>query len=608
MSGRSRRALSSLGPPVHGRLSAKGEAVTQQSSEGPAGRAVGPLAALARSRLAFAGVGALSAAVNLLMLTGWVFMLEIYDRVLPSRSVPTLVGLVVVAGLLYAFLGLFDLLRTRILARIGDAFDQDVSGRAYRIVLERPLRRGASADGDQPLRDVDQVRAFLAGNGPAALFDLPWLPFYLLICFAFHFWIGVTALAGALLLIALTLGAELGTRRPIREAVGHALTRGALIDGGRRNAEIVQAMGMAARLHARWRDANGHYLARQRRAADVAGGMGVCSRIAAMTFHSGVLAVGAYLVIHQEATAGLIIASSILVARAVAPVELVIANWKSFVAARQSMARLRQVFSEHPESPARMPLPAPGSALAVEALSLVPPGGQRLVLQDVTFRLEAGTGLGVIGPSAAGKSSLARALVGAWRPGRGKIRLDGVDLGQWPAERLGRHVGYLPQDVELFTGSVAENIARLDPDASAERIIAAARAADVHEMILTLPEGYDTQVGPGGLALSGGQRQRLGLARALYGDPFLVVLDEPNANLDAEGEHALAKAIMGIRTRNGIVVVVAHRPSALACVDLVLALRDGRVAAFGPRDEVIRPVLAEPSPRRAESSPRLVAN
>jgi PrtD family type I secretion system ABC transporter len=570
---------------------------------------IGPFAALARCRMAFAGVAVLSAAVNVLMLTGSIFMLEVYDRVLPSRSVPTLIGLVVVACLLYSFMGTFDLIRTRILARIGDAFDAAMNGRVYDIVLACPLRRGGDADGLQPIRDVDQVRSFLAGNGPAALFDLPWLPFYLAICFAFHFWIGITALAGAVLLITLTLATEFGTRRQVRQAIEHATSRTALADGGRRNAEVVRAMGMAERLAARWSTANRRYLASQRRAADVAGGLGACSRIARMMLQSGVLAVGAFLVIHQEATAGLIIASSILVARAVAPVELVIANWKGFVAARQSLGPLRVLCAQHPGEPARMELPAPAAFLNVSGLFVVPPGSQRAVIQDLEFRVAAGSALGIIGPSASGKSSLARALVGVWAPARGKVRLDGVDLAHWPPERLGRHVGYLPQDVELLAGTVAENIARFDADASPAAIIAAARAADVHEMIVGLPEGYETQIGEGGVILSGGQRQRIGLARALYGDPFLVVLDEPNSNLDADGEQALTKAILAIRMRNGIAIVVAHRPSALAGVDMVMALKQGQVAAFGPRDQVVRPAPVEAPPvRRPEPILREVAN
>lgn len=568
-----------------------------------------PRAALARCRAAFIGVAVLSAAVNVLMLTGSIFMLEIYDRVLPSRSVPTLLGLVAIAAMLYAFLGVFDLVRTRILARIGDAFDQALSARIYDAVLARPLRRVRAGDALQPLRDVDQVRSYLAGNGPAALFDLPWLPFYLFICFAFHFWIGVTAAAGALVLLALTLLTEFGTRRHVRAAVDHAMARNALAEGGQRNAEVVQAMGMAERLGARWADANRRYLASQRRAADVASGLGAASRIVRMMLQSGVLAVGAYLVIHQEASAGLIIASSILVARAVAPVELVIANWKGFVAARQGLARLGALMAQYPQQPARMELPAPCGFLNVSGLSLMPPGEQRLVVADVDLRLAAGTALGIIGPSASGKSSLARALAGVWPPARGKIRLDGAELAHWPPLRLGRHVGYLPQDIELFAGSVAENIARFQSGASPEAIIAAARAADVHDMIVGLPDGYDTQIGDGGAALSGGQRQRIGLARALFGDPFLVVLDEPNSNLDADGEQALTRAILGIKLRNGIAVVVAHRPSALAGVDLVLVLKQGRMAAFGPRDEILRPAApVAPPPRRPELVMGTVAN
>jgi PrtD family type I secretion system ABC transporter len=546
---------------------------------------------LARCRHAFLGVGAMSAMINVLYLTGSFFMLEIYDRVLPSRSIPTLVGLAVIAAVLYAFQGVLDVFRGRVLTRIGASLDEALSGRIFDIVVRLPLKTRTSGDGLQAVRDLDQVRAFMSSLGPTALFDLPWMPLYLGICFIFHFWIGMTATIGALILVGVTLLTEFRTREPTKAAAETGATRTALALASRRNAEVLQAMGMGGRVGALWGGANAKYMASQQRASDVAGGLGAASKVLRMALQSAVLGVGAYLVIEQQATAGIIIAGSILAARALAPVELAIANWRGFVAARQSWKRLVELMAALPQRGESLPLPAPRTGLAVEGVSATPPSVQRFVVQDVAFTLKSGNGLGVIGPSASGKSSLARVLVGVWTPLRGKVRLDGAALEQWDPESLGRHIGYLPQDVELFAGTVAENIARFHPQPDAEAVLAAAKAANVHDLILRLPEGYETQVGDGGAALSAGQQQRIALARALYGDPFLIVLDEPNSNLDAEGEQALTQAILSARARGRIVVVIAHRPSALAAVDLVLVMAEGKAQAFGPKDEVLAKVL-----------------
>ena len=549
------------------------------------------VSALAQCRTAFIGVAAMSGLVNVLYLTGSFFMLEVYDRVIPSRSVPTLVGLCVLALVLYGFQGILETLRARVLARVGAALDESLSGRVFDIVVRAPLKGATPGDGLLPLRDLDQLRAFLGGSGPSAFFDLPWMPVYLLICFLFHPLIGVAALAGAAVLATLGLLTDRATRQPAQTATGHGLRRNGLAEAGRRNAEVLAAMGMQGRFATRWAGANHDYMHAQRRASDIAGGFGAASKVFRMALQSGVLALGAYLVINGQASAGIIIASSILVARALAPAELAIANWKGFVQARQSWARLSELFARMPAGAQPHALPAPAQSLRVEGISVAPPGTQRLVVQDVSFALQAGQGLGIIGPSASGKSSLVRALVGVWPALRGKVRLDGAALDQWAADDLGPHLGFLPQEVELFAGTVAENIARFDPGAASEAVIAAARAAGVHELILRLSEGYDTRIGEGGAGLSAGQRQRVGLARALYGDPFLVILDEPNANLDAEGENALTQAIPGVRRRGGICVVIAHRPSALGAVDLILMMADGRAQAFGPKDEVLKRVL-----------------
>jgi ATP-binding cassette, subfamily C, type I secretion system permease/ATPase len=356
------------------------------------------------------------------------------------------------------------------------------------------------------------------------------------------------------------------------------------------------AMGMTRRLAHRWRETNRKFIATQQKTSDVASGFASTSKVLRMVLQSAVLAVGAYLVINQQATAGIIIAGSILSARALAPVDLAIANWKGFVAARQSWQALNQLLTLFPVQTERMALEPPEKSLSVHFASVAPPGIQRLVANNINFALDAGSGLGIIGPSGSGKSSLARLLVGVWQPAHGKICLDGASLDQWSPDALGQHIGYLPQDVELLTGTIAENIARFQPNPSPDAVIAAAKAAGVHELIVGMPEGYTTQIGEQGAALSAGQAQRIALARALYGNPFLVVLDEPNSNLDAEGDEALTRAILGIKERKGVVVVVAHRPSAISGVNLILAMNQGQQIAFGPKDEVLAKVLRRPSP------------
>ena len=551
---------------------------------------------LSSFRRAFSGIVLMSGVVNVLTLTGSFFMLQVYDRVVPGRSVPTLVGLAVLAGTLFVFQGVLELIRSRLMVRLGQGLDAKLSPSVYSALMRLPLRAKPSGDGLQPLRDLDQVRAFIGSPGPTALFDLPWMPLYIGICFIFHFWIGVTALAGAVVLFALTLLAEFRTRGPTRIAGQHAAVRSSLAEATRRNAEAMQAMGFGGRIAERWHAVNAEYLNAHAAASDVAGTLGTISKILRLMLQSAMLAIGAYLVIQQEATGGIMIASSIMMGRALAPIELAIAHWKGFIAARQSWARLKQLLADLPEGATGVTLPAPVSALVVENISVAPPGERTPVVWDASFSLAKGSGLGIIGPSASGKSSLARMLVGYWAPTHGKICLDGASLDQWAPDTLGRHIGYLPQDVELLSGTVAQNISRFEPNAAPEAVRAAAAAAGVHDMIVSLPDGYGMQIGERGAALSAGQAQRIALARALYRDPFLVVLDEPNSNLDAEGDAALTQAILGVRARGGIVVVIAHRPSAIAGVDLLLAMKQGAIVALGPKEHVLAKVLErEPS-------------
>jgi ATP-binding cassette, subfamily C, type I secretion system permease/ATPase len=548
--------------------------------------------ALSTFKSALLSIGLFSGFSNVLMLTGAFFMLQIYDRVLPSRSVPTLVALAILAGMLFAFLALLDMIRSRMLVRVGRAVDGTLSPRVYETIVRAPLKLKLGA-GLQPLRDLDAVRSFLSSPGPIALFDLPWLPLYLGIIFAFHTALGVTALIGALILISLTLLTEIFARRSMKDASTYASARHNLAEASRRNAEVVASMGMAGRLGSYWAEANQNYLASSQKVSDVAAGFGSVSKALRMMLQSAMLGIGAYLVIHQQATAGIIIAASILIGRALAPVDLAIGNWKGFLGARQGWKRLSDLLRVLPAQAVPMALPPPRKNLTLEHASAVPPGEKKVVVQGVNFSLNSGQGLGIVGPTGSGKSSLIRVIVGAWQPARGRIQLDGAALDQWSPDQLGHHIGYLPQDVELFAGTVAQNIARFDRDADPQAIIAAAQAAGVHDLIVDLPQGYDTQIGEQGQVLSAGQRQRIALARALYGDPFLVVLDEPNSNLDGEGEAALMQAVADVRNRGGIVILAAHRPNVLISVDLILVLSNGTVTNFGPRDEVLSKVLVK---------------
>ncbi|MGO4117505.1 type I secretion system permease/ATPase [Rhizobium ruizarguesonis] len=552
------------------------------------------VAVLSSLRKAFLGVGLTSCFINILALTGSFFMLQVYDRVIPGRSLPTLVGLGIIAATLFVFQGILELIRSMLLVRVGTAVDERFGDRVYGSLILLPSRMQMPGDGLQSVRDLDTVRGFLSGQGPTALFDMPWMPFYLSLCFLFHFWIGVTALAGALMLIGLTVLTEVRSRQPAKEAAKLAAERITLAEATKRNSEAVLAMGFGHFIGERWTELNRRYLANHVAASTVTGGLATASKILRMMLQSGVLAVGALLVIRQEATGGIMIASSILVSRALAPVELAIGQWKGFVAARQSWARLTKLMTLMSSEQREVALPAPRESLVVENLQIGAPGSRNLIIKGVSFKVAAGEAVGVIGPSASGKSTLARAITGLWLPLGGAVRLDRALLTQWEPSELGRHLGYLPQDVSLFDGSIAQNIARFDPSANSEAVISAAKAAGVYDMIVQFPDGFDTKVGEHGSVLSAGQRQRIALARALYGEPFLVVLDEPNSNLDADGETALTRAISGVRARGGIAVVIAHRPSALTAVDQVLVLGNGQMQAFGPKDEVLKKTTARP--------------
>lgn len=563
-------------------------------------------ALLVSCRHAFWGILVFSGLSNILMLTGSFFLLQVYDRVLPSRSIPTLVALMLLATTLYILQGALDLIRSRLGVRIGRYLDETLCARVFDALVRLPLKTRGDGDGIQPLRDLDSLRSFLSSGGPSVLFDLPWMPLYVGICFIFHVWIGVAALAGVIVLVALTIFTELRTKSVAEASSGLAASRYSLAAEGRRNAEVLQAMGMRQQAAERWRDVNLRYLAAHERASDVASFLGGMSKVFRYILQSGVLALGAYLVIHQEATAGIIIASSILTSRALAPVELAIANWKGMIAARQSARRLDRLLTLMPADDERLALPDPSQSLVVDRICVAAPGSRVPLIDNISFKLKQGQGLGIIGPSGSGKSSLARALVGVWPRLSGNITLDNASLEHWPSDTLGREIGYLPQNVELFDGSIALNIARFDPRAKATDVLEAAKAAGVHDLVLSFPDAYSTRIGEGGMSLSAGQRQRIGLARALYGNPFLVVLDEPSSNLDSEGEEALTEAILNIRRRGGIAIIVAHRPKALDGVDHALVLSEGRMQSFGPRDDVLRKSLRNPTPLKIVDGSRRV--
>jgi ATP-binding cassette subfamily C protein len=567
--------------------------MARRQSNGPRAQACAIARALRRSWGILLFAGLLSGAINVLALTGPVYMLEIYNRVLPSGSVQTLLVLTLAMLGLYAASGILDVLRLRLMSEAALRVDLELSERIFALQQLLALKGRPRGDGLQPMRDLDQIRAFLSGPGPTALFDMPFMPLYLSAIYLMHPLLGLLATSGALLLVALTLVTEARSAGPLRAATQSALRRWTFAATAHRNAEAIRAMGLKGHLGHRWSALNRQHLDAQLRASRQANAAGAMIKAARPALQSGLLGLGAYLVIKDASSAGTMVAASIVLSRALAPIETAIAHWRGFVAARQSYARVVALLASIPRDASRgLRTQRPRTSLCVESLRVVPPGASAPVLRDMSFALAAGAGLGVIGPSAAGKSTLARALVGVWQPVTpGSVRLDGTALGQWAPDALGRHIGYLPQDIELFEGSVAENIARFDPQTSSEAIAAAARAAGAHRMIERLPGGYLTEIGEGGVALSAGQRQRIALARALYADPFLVVLDEPDANLDARGASDLSEAVASVRRRGGIAVVIAHRRSALEAVDTVLVLAGGRVRAFGPKDVVLAKVL-----------------
>ncbi|EHA15597.1 type I secretion system permease/ATPase [Halomonas sp. HAL1] len=529
----------------------------------------------------------MSGIINILALTGAFYMLQIYDRALTSGSISTLVAISVLALGLYCFQGMFDTIRSQILVRIGALLDRRVAPLAHRVAIDMPRFGFSTAESLERGRDVDTVRGFLGSQGPVALLDLPWMPLFLLFVYILHPYLGALVFLGGFILAMLAIITELKTSKLSSAMQQAAVTRNTIADSNARNAEILKAMGFAGRAVARFNRANDDHLELQTRTNDVSGTFGAISRVLRMVLQSAVLGLGALLTIQGELSAGAIIAASIASARALAPIDLAIGNWKNVVGARTAFARLKETVMALAETDEPMELPSPSSSLKVENITVAAPDSGQVLLSELSFELKAGQAIGIIGPSGGGKTTLLRALTGIWPVLRGSVRLDEAELSQWHDEALGQFIGYLPQEVALLNGTIEENISRFQETPDSRAVVEAAMAASVHEMIVRLPNGYRTQLGSLGTSLSGGQRQRIGLARALFGNPFIVVLDEPNSNLDAEGEAALTAAIQGVKQRGGIAVVAAHRPSALAAVDLVAVIQNGRLAAFGPKDEVI---------------------
>lgn len=543
--------------------------------------------ALKLARPALIAVGFFSLCINLLMLTSPLYMLQVYDRVLVSRSVDTLILLSIVALSALLVFGVLEAVRARVLVRIGARFDRGLADTVFATVMQ-------SGEGAQPFRDLESIRTFLTGRSLTALFDAPWTPLYIALVYYLHPWLGHVALIGTVTLLVIVLVNESATRRPLQASSGENARANQFVEAGSRNHDTVQAMGMLpglSKVWHRWHDAG---LTLQAVANDRSGVVAGAAKFVRVSIQVAILGVGAYLAINEITSAGVMIAASIITGRALAPVETAITGWRSFLQAREARKRLHDHLDIHLVTAEPMQLPAPNGHLVFDNVYASAPGAQRPVLSAVSFKLDPGTSVGLTGPSAAGKSSLARIMVGVWQPISGEVRLDGAELNQWSREMLGPHIGYLSQDVELFPGTVAQNIARFG-EVDAEAVVAAAQLAGAHETIIQLEEGYETYLGPGGSNLSGGQRQRIGLARAFYGRPALIVLDEPTSNLDAVGEASVRAAVDSLKTSGSTVVLIAHRPSLVGGVDKMMVVQNGRLTHFGTTDEVMPQIIRRPT-------------
>jgi len=526
-------------------------------------------------------------------------MLQVYDRVLVSRSVSTLLALSILMAAMYLFMGILEFLRSRVLVRVANKFEEDLGERTFDIWMKQGLY-GKGAARHAPLQDLSTIRTFLSGNAPGTFFDIPWAPIYIGVIFILHWTLGLVGVFGAIVVLIAALYNEMATKKPLVESIKLRRQEQDFSQQSYRNADAITTMGMGSNVRGRWSGINKQGSQEFQKSSDKAGSSSAFTKAFRMFVQSAILGLGGALAVKQIITPGAMIAASIILGRAMAPIQMVIGQWRGFAAARDAYNRLNTFYDMIPEDEQSLQLPEPKGVLTVSNMSAGPPGAQTAVLAGLNFQLQPGDGLGVIGPSAAGKSTLARLLVGIWLPQKGDIRIDGATFDQWSHDAIGPFIGYLPQEVELIDGTIGENIARFQSEASPESIVKAAQEAGVHDMILHLEDGYDTRVGEGGAVLSGGQVQRVALARALYGDPVLLVLDEPNSNLDADGDAALTRAMANARKRGATVVVMAHRPSAIVAVDKLLMLREGRQVAFGPKEEVLAEVQGKAKQARAQ--------
>ncbi len=542
--------------------------------------------ALQANKSSFLAVAAYSLFINIAMLVPAIYMLQVYDRVVVGASIPTLYTLTLLMIVFMVAMGMLEWSRQEIMRRVSNRLDLHMAPALFDLGYRQVRYSGGLLSGTQSLRDLKGIRQFIASNGLFAFFDSPWVPIYLLVMFAFHPWIGLAGLISAALLVAITFLNERLTHEQAREADREYNETGRTLSQYLRNSEVMTAMGMLGNLRSRWLETSYGALLKQNAAAEISSRLMAVSKTLRIIIQSLILGLGAYLAIKQEISPGMMIAGSILLGRALAPIDQMLGSWKQFASAREQYLRLDQTLREDQFTETEMPLPAPKGEIRVEDIVVTAPGSNTVLLSDISFSCPPGTITGIIGPSAAGKSTLARALLGIWPCSRGSVRLDGAEIHQWEKSSLGDHVGYLPQDIELFEGTVSENIARFGP-VDPQKVVQAAQDAGIHEMILRLPQGYDTVLGNGGGKLSGGQRQRLGLARAVYGRPRLVVLDEPNANLDHAGETALM-ATLDILKRNGSTVfLITHKTLLLSATDRLLVLADGSLSMFGPRERVL---------------------
>jgi PrtD family type I secretion system ABC transporter len=550
--------------------------------------------AYSKYRSAFAATLIFSMFTNLLMFVGPLYMLQIYDRVLSSRNSTTLIALTLIAVALLMAYGLLEFTRTKLLVRAGQQFDEVLANPTFHLVVKQQTAAPGSG-AHVALSDIDKVREFLTGQGILAFFDAPWVPLFLALCFAFHPWLGLVATGGAIIIFGLALANEFSTRGTLAEAGRAGSGASQFVSSTMLNVEVIRALGMEKPLTKRWSDRHDEMLDHQAKASGRGGMVVASSKFVRMSLQVAILAVGAYLAMMQEISAGIMIAASIVMGRALAPVEQAVQQWKQFVGARQSHARLKKLFASIKPDEEKVEMPDPKGALRVEGLFGLVPGGKEPILRNINFSLEPGEVLALIGPSGSGKSTLVRHLVGAAQPASGAVRLDGTEIQHWDVEQLGKHLGYLPQDVKLFRGSVSENISRFQEDNTDEETVAAASLAGAHELIQQLPDGYSTDVGDNGNFLSGGQKQRVGLARAVYREPCLIVLDEPNSNLDNHGEQALAKCIQELKAKGKTVILVTHKTGLLAQSDKTLMLVNGTVEKFGLTKDIFQPKAQPPA-------------